>query len=133
MRAGIVTASIFRVWREMSFGTRLFTMFYGELVGTDEFGNKYYIDRRTKGQKRERRWVIYNGSVEASRVPPVWHAWLHRTTVTPPTSQAQRKTWQKPHQPNLTGTDHAYFPDGHAVMGGQRAKATGDYEPWVPN
>ena len=37
---------------------------YGELVGEDEFGNRYY---RTKGGKIdptlgfERRWVIYNG------------------------------------------------------------------------
>src|SRR5262249_18268773 len=45
---------ISRVWPRMSFGTRLFTMFYGELVGNDEFGNKYYVDKRTKGSKRER-------------------------------------------------------------------------------
>ena len=30
----------------MSLSTTLFTLFYGELVGTDEFGNKYY--RNTK-------------------------------------------------------------------------------------
>ena len=117
----------------MAFGTRLFTMFCGELVGTDEFGNKYYIDRRTKGQKRERRWVIYNGAVEASRVPAEWHAWLHHTIVAAPISPSARKTWQQPHQPNRTGTDLAYLPEGHVLKGGHRAKATGDYEPWVPN
>lgn len=117
----------------MSFGTRLFTMVYGELVGKDEFGNKYYVDRRTKGQKRERRWVIYNGPAEASRVPAEWHAWLHRTIVAAPVSPSVRKTWQKPHQPNPTGTAQAYLPEGHVLKGGQRAKATGDYEPWVPN
>ena len=32
----------------------------------------------------------------------------------------------------LTGTDLAYRPPGHTLMGGHRAKATGDYEPWTP-
>lgn len=118
----------------MSFGTRLFTRFFGELVGSDQFGNRYYLDRRTKGQKRERRWVMYNGEVEASRVPPEWHAWLHRTVVDPPTVSApQAQPWQKPHLPNLTGTSQAYRPPGHTLKGGHRAKGTGDYEPWVPN
>ncbi len=118
----------------MSFGTKLFTRFYGELVGSDQFGNRYYLDRRTKGQQRERRWVIYNGEVEASRVPPEWHGWLHRTVVEPPTVVApQVRPWQKPHLPNLTGSAQAYRPPGHTLKGGQRAKGTGDYEPWVPN
>jgi NADH:ubiquinone oxidoreductase subunit len=118
----------------MSFGTKLFTRFFGELVGSDQFGNRYYLDRRTKGQQRERRWVIYNGEVEASRVPPEWHGWLHRTVVEPPTVVApQVKPWQKPHLPNLTGSAQAYRPPGHTLKGGQRAKGTGDYEPWVPN
>ena len=118
----------------MSFGTKLFTRFFGELVGSDQFGNRYYRDRRTKGQQRERRWVIYNGEVEASRVPPEWHAWLHRTVVEPPTVVApQVKPWQKPHLPNLTGSAQAYRPPGHTLKGGHRAKGTGDYEPWVPN
>jgi NADH:ubiquinone oxidoreductase subunit len=118
----------------MSFGTKLFTRFFGELVGSDQFGNRYYLDRRTKGQQRERRWVIYNGEVEASRVPPEWHGWLHRTVVEPPTVVAPLvKPWQKPHLPNLTGSAQAYRPPGHTLKGGQRAKGTGDYEPWVPN
>jgi len=35
--------------------------------------------------------------------------------------------------PNLTGTAEAYRPPGHVLAGGQRDKATGDYEPWKPN
>jgi NADH:ubiquinone oxidoreductase subunit len=41
--------------------------------------------------------------------------------------------WQKPHVPNLTGTPEAYRPPGHVAMGGRRAPATGDYEPWRPS
>lgn len=117
----------------MSFGTRVFTWLRGEHVGTDEFGNRYYLDKRTKGQPRERRWVLYKGIPEASKVPPEWHAWLHRTVVPAPVSRAPQRAWQKPHEPNLTGTDHAYRPPGHVLKGGVRAPATGDYEPWVPN
>jgi NADH:ubiquinone oxidoreductase subunit len=116
----------------MSIGTRLFTWLNGELVGSDEFGNKYYVHRRNKGQKRQKRWVLYNGEAEASRVPPEWHAWLHATTAVAPTTRAPAKSWQKPHEPNRTGTDLAYRPPGHTLLGGHRAKATGDYEPWSP-
>jgi NADH:ubiquinone oxidoreductase subunit len=125
----------------MSFGTWLFTRLHGELIGSDEFGNRYFIDKRTKGQKRERRWVIYKGAPEASKVPAEWHGWLHATTNQPPSQQPSqpssqampRRKWQKTHQPNLTGTDLAYRPPGHTLKGGQRAPASGDYEPWTPN
>lgn len=117
----------------MSFGTWLFTRLHGELVGSDEYGNKYFIDKRTKGQKRECRWVIYKGAPEASKVPPEWHGWLHSTAKEPPVQGSARQKWQKPHVPNLTGTDLAYRPPGHTLKGGHWAPASGDYEPWTPN
>ena len=54
----------------MSISTRLFTWWNGKLVGKDEFGNLYYEDRQAKAGTRPRRWVIYDGEVEASKVPP---------------------------------------------------------------
>lgn len=121
-------------------GTRLMTLFRGELVGTDVFGNRYYRDKSYRTEKhgggrfaREKRWVIYNGPVEASRVPPEWHAWLHHTVDDIPTDGGRPKyAWQKPHLPNLTGTPDAYRPPGSLLRGGQRQAATGDYEPWQP-
>ena len=78
--------------------------------------------------------VLYAGEVEASRVPPEWHAWLHRLVVDPPdAAKIKPRPWQKPHQPNLTGTARAYRPPGHTLKGGHRAKGTGDYEPWIPS
>ena len=115
----------------MSLGTWLFTRLHGEVVGKDAFGNVYYLDRRTKGKKRERRWVMYKGEVEASKVTPEWHTWLHGVGA-PPSETAKPRPWQKAYEPNLTGTDQAYRPPGHVLMGGHRAKATGDYEPWTP-
>lgn len=105
-----------------------------EKVGQDPAQNTYYRARARKGYKRERRWVIYNGAPEASKIPPEWHGWIHhQTDVVPNTDGGSfRRSWQKPHKPNLTGTKQAYRPPGHILQGGQRDKATGDYEAWQP-
>ena len=118
----------------MSIGTKLFTMLNGAPVGTDTQGNHYYRGKRTPQGAKERRWVVYNGKVEASRVPPVWHSWLHHTTDAVPTDDsAKRWGWQTDHVPNMTGTANAYRPPGHVLKGGARDAATGDYEPWQPS
>ena len=60
---------LFTWWNSQTFGTQFWTWMYGEPVGDDEFGNRYY---RTCGGKIdktlgfERRRVIYNGYTEAS-------------------------------------------------------------------
>ena len=127
---------LFTWWNGETFGTQLWTWRFGELVGADEQGNRYY---RTRGGKIdpslgfERRWVIYNGYAEASRVPPSWHGWLHHTVDLAPTEEAyQPHPWEKPHLPNLTGTPAAYRPAGSILASGRRPKATGDYQPWTP-
>lgn len=113
--------------------TRLQSSFCGIEVGHDDFGNRYYRSRHTPKGTRERRWVIYAGEPEASKIPPEWHIWLHHISEAPLTPQdGFNKPWQKPHQQNLTGTDQAYFPPGHVLEGGKRHKATGDYQAWQP-
>jgi len=124
----------------MSVGTWLFTWWKGKLVGTDQFGNRYYREKTPRPlrpgggrESRERRWVIYQGEPEATKVPPEWHAWLHHTIDGVPLDAGQLKhPWQKPHLPNLTGTRFAYRPPGSLLKGGHRAPTTGDYEPWRP-
>lgn len=117
----------------MSFGTWLYTKLKGEQVGTDAFGNCYYRERGVAG-KGARRWVVFAGETEASKVPPAWHAWLHRTSDAPPSAKPPlTRSWQKPHQPNPTGTAAAYRPAGAVLKGSHRRKATGDYEPWQPS
>jgi len=125
----------------MTLGTRILTWLRGELVGTDQTGNRYYRDKSRRAlvkgggrRSREKRWVVYNGTVEATRVPPEWHAWLHHTIDAVPVDAGKLKyPWQKPHQPNLTGTPAAYRPPGSVLLGGARAPAAGDYEPWRPD
>ncbi|MBL6613411.1 MAG: NADH:ubiquinone oxidoreductase subunit NDUFA12 [Reyranella sp.] len=115
----------------MILGTWLFTKMRGELVGTDAEGNRYFQDKRIIPGRRRKRWVMYNGVAEASRVPAEWHGWLHHTTnEVPPPGGRPRREWQKEHVPNLTGTDHAYRPPGHTLATGDKPKPP--YEAWRP-
>ncbi len=114
-------------------GTRLFTWIKGDLVGEDEFGNRYYREKGRPTRARRRRWVIYEGEAEASKVPPGWHAWLHRVVDSPPDeATADRLPWQKPHVPNLTGTAHAYRPPGGLEKDEPPVAMPAPYEPWRP-
>ncbi len=127
---------IFTWWNGQTLGTQVWTWLYGELVGEDEAGNRYY---RTRGGKIdpvlgfERRWVIYRGYAEASSIPPSWHGWIHHTVDRPPTEeQVPSHPWEKPHRANPTGTAAAYRPSGSTLAKGHRPSATGDYKPWIP-
>ena len=95
-------------WQGQTLNTQLFTWRNGLKVGIDEQGNTYY-----QNADNSRRWVIFNGEIEASRVSPDWHGWLHHTWNDPPNvAPLKRKTWEKAHQKNLTGTQSAYAPAG---------------------
>jgi NADH:ubiquinone oxidoreductase subunit len=120
---------LFVWWHNATPGTLLTTWLYGNSVGQDPFGNRYY---QTKDGRR--RWVIYAGTVEGSRVPPEWHGWLHHTFAKPPTEDPPKvPVWQKDYVPNLSGTPAAYHPEGSLWSEGKRAPATGDYEAWRPD
>ena len=96
---------IFVWWNQATIGTRLKTIFFGKLVGKDSFGNKYYQN------KSGNRWVIYKDEIDASKIPNEWFSWIHFTKNKIEKVQDQKKfSWQKSHQPNLTGTDKAYHP-----------------------
>lgn len=119
---------IFTWWNGQTTGTRFFTWRKGERVGDDEFGNVYYQERGGK-----RRWVIYNGVAEASKIPPGWHGWMHYRTDVPPTKDGYKaRTWEQPHRENPTGTPNAYRPKGSILSGQTRPRSTGDYDAWTP-
>lgn len=113
-------------WNGATLNTLLDTWRHGERVGEDEAGNVFY---QTEGGKR--RWVIFNGEAEATRVGPEWHGWLHHTWDEPPTKRPlPKKAWEKPHLPNLTGTPGAYAPAG-SIRRSAPVERT-DYEAWTP-
>jgi len=115
-------------WNGQTFGTRVFTARKGQKVGEDEQSNQFY---QTAGGQR--RWVIYNGVADASRISPDWHGWLHHTfDEVPSETPLPRKDWERDHVPNLTGTDGAYYPPGSVITRSQRPRVAGDYEAWRP-
>ncbi len=85
---------IFIWWNRQTLGTRINTLIFGKLVGTDQLGNKYYTD------KNGRRWVIYKNETDASNIPQELNKF-------------SKYDWQKEHKPNMTGTDKAYHPENN--------------------
>lgn len=113
-------------WNGQTLNTQLWTWRNGVKVGEDSQGNIFY-----ENKDKTRRWVIYNGEAEASRVDPDWHGWLHHTWDAAPTeAPLTHKPWQKPHQENLTGTALAYAPKGSIRRAAPVARS--DYEAWTP-
>ena len=127
--------SIFTWWNGATAGVRFTIARRGVFVGQDEFGNRYYEakDASDSYDGRKRRWVIFDGYAEASKVPPDWHGWMHYLVDVPPTRENYTpRPWQKPHRMNMTGTPEAYRPSGSILKSGRRPTATGDYKPWQP-
>ncbi|WBH17629.1 NADH:ubiquinone oxidoreductase subunit NDUFA12 [Sphingomonas radiodurans] len=102
-------------------------------IGEDALGHVYYEGRKdTAGNPR--RWVIYNGANDASRVSPEWFSWLHhQVDGAPDDALPLPRAWQKPALANMTGTPEAYRPSGALEKGGVRARSSGDYEAWSPD
>ena len=117
---------IFTWWNGQTVGTALWTRRKGTEVGRDDEGNIYYVNA-----DKSRRWVIYNGEADASRVAPEWHGWLHHMWEEPPSKvPVPNKPWEKPHLPNLTGTPMAYAPAGSIRRTDPEPRS--DYEAWTP-
>ncbi len=113
-------------WDGQTLNTQIYTWLNGVVVGEDDQGNVFYRSRDGR-----RRWVIFDGEAEASRIGPDWHGWLHHTYDEPPTqAPLPRKSWERPHQQNLTGTAMAYAPPGSIRKGNPELRR--DYEAWQP-
>ena len=96
---------IFVWWNQATIGTRLKTIFSGKFIGKDSFGNKYYQSKSGK------RWVIYKGEIDASKIPNEWYSWIHFIpNKIQNVHELKKFEWQKPHKPNLTGSNEAYNP-----------------------
>ena len=123
-------ANAFTWWNGASWGTSLFTRRHGVEAGRDDAGNLYFRHRNDPA----RRWVIYAGANDSSRVSPGWNAWLRGTIDdVPDKALPERRAFERAPQPNLTGSDQAWRPAGSIRAGGQRAAATGDYSAWTPD
>ena len=117
---------IFTWWNNQTVGVRLWTYFSGKLVAKDEFDNRYYTNKN-----QSRRWVVYNGEVEASKVTPEWNNWLRFTSDDIPSEESARFKWQLGHTPNQTGTINAYSPKSSS-FNRKKTERDLDYDKWKP-
>lgn len=125
---------IFTWWNGATLGALFDIGRRGAFVGEDEYGNRYYEEKKPSLEGRKRRYVIYKNLAEASLVTPDWHGWMHHIVDEPPTvAPMKRQSWELPHLPNQTGTVRAYRPKGSLARGGVRATSTADYESWSPD
>ena len=128
-------AQFFTWWNSSTYGTS-FTLWRrgAKLVGSDNQGNRYFTETKATGPGGiHRRWVIYHGVADASRVPSEWHGWLHHTFKEPPTSEPfTLQSWEKDHLPNMTGTPLAYHPKGSLEFEKEGVGPDADYEAWTP-
>lgn len=91
-------------------------------LAKDKFGNEYYVSRFRKDYLgRNKRFVLYKGKNEPSKVSAGWHAWLHYMVDRVPMETIAT------HVPNLTGTKHAHSPLVHKL------EETNTYKRWSPN
>ena len=122
-------ANAFTWWNGASWGTAIFSRRHGREVGRDDEGNVYFQGRKNPA----RRWVIYNGSNDGSRVPPDWQLWLRGSIEDLPSKALQpARHFQRKPTANLTGTIEAFRPGGSLGTNRVRPASTGDYEPWTP-
>ena len=109
---------IFTWWNRDTFGTSLYTIFFGKFVGKDSLGNKYYENKKGK------RWVIYADEIDASKIPIEWYSWIHFTPNKIEKNHDLKKySWQKPHKPNLTGTKDSYYPNKNKDVAKKKYKS----------
>ncbi len=96
--------NFFTWWEGATVGTALFSWRNGVKVGTDSLGNTYF-----RGKRDGRRWVIYNGSNDASRIPPEWYSWIHRQIEgTPDEALPPVRKFEKPATGNRTSGTAAF-------------------------
>ncbi|XP_003739900.1 probable NADH dehydrogenase [ubiquinone] 1 alpha subcomplex subunit 12 [Galendromus occidentalis] len=89
------------------------TLKSGRLVGTDDYGNRYY-ENKEYFMGRD-RWVEYADKVrldyDGSQIPAEWYGWMHHKTDIPPTLRPPPKyKWLAQHTENMTGTSRQYVP-----------------------
>lgn len=115
----------------LKFLTSIKLLFTAKFIGEDEYKNRYFESKHKDYLGRTKRFCIFHGIVEASKIPADWHAWMHHTTNSP--IQYKKLFWMKSHMPDTTGTLHAFIPNTHThynVYGKSHLNKIQDYTPW---
>lgn len=100
----------------------IFTKIFGVHAGEDLYGNQFYF---RKTSEEEKRWVVYKGMYDPSKISDEWHSWLHFINDIKPFKS--KKTWI----PNTTGTKFSH----NSISSIENTPQTTlqYYESWDPN
>ena len=113
LKEASVFDSLSFVRRVSRWGTVMLVRLWGQKVGEDMFGNCYFKMKTGRNWTRGTRVVLYAAEAEASLIPPPWFGWLHYQCEEPlPMAGENGYVTCKSHQPNLTGSQVAYRPQG---------------------
>ena len=116
-------SNLFIWWNGQTIGTKIYTKFFGNFVGTDEYGNNYF-----KSSNGTKRWVNYNGVCDASNISPAWHSWIHKTTDKVPSFEKDNLSMSKSDDTyteiKKNGKYHPNNFKNHSIFN--------DYESWKP-
>ncbi len=85
----------------------------GTLVGTDQFGNKYYENNNYMFSRNRFVEYPYKGrfDYDGSQIPPEWHRWMQFMTDDTPTKVPPKANkFDMPHQRNMSGSSGEYVP-----------------------
>lgn len=114
----------------MSYINTLWIRYFYKLVGVDEYGNEYFVSNRITSTGRKKRYVLYKGIKDGSKVPAVWHAWLHYSIDDISLEETFKKyKWQTRHIQNLTGSSRGDMPSNFNSVAPQ---STATYSRWKP-
>mgnify|MGYP003694217141 CR=1 FL=1 len=130
-----ILSEIFSWWGGNTWSNRLYTAVRGTFVGSDDAGNRYFVQRRGVGPLGvPRRWVIYQNGAEASRCRPNGTAGCTTWSTPHPRKRATRRgpgRRQSSHEHD--GDAGGLSPQWQHFESGRRPPATGDYKPWRPS
>ena len=108
--------------------TIIFSLFFGQKVGTDYFGNQYYVHKKNAS----RRWVLYGKDLDPTAISVEWQMWLSSNTNETPQKIDASLFWQKDRLPNQTGSHKAYHPRSKDYNKNSSQKANIKNTVWKP-
>ncbi len=101
----------------MKFLVKIYLKFFATKVGEDEYGNEFFELKTTDYLGRKKRYCLYRGVVEASKISPEWHPFMHyQIEARDVKSTYKQYKWQKPFVPDTTLSSNKYLPKSHLLF-----------------
>ncbi|PCJ29854.1 MAG: hypothetical protein COA94_00410 [Rickettsiales bacterium] len=111
----------------MSFIDNFCIRFFAKHVGSDRFGNKYYLGQKKNYLGKAKRFVTYNGQPNGAKVPPDWHRWLHYSSDDLPEMQDAIKLQRMDAGGRICDIKYA------DISSASSSKSSSTYSSWSPN